>query len=425
MTSTTTPSSLALVPSLETAWQDVESSFERFCLTAGIGAIERMLCEDAQQLAGMPHSRDGGRVGHRWGQTKGKIGFHGGNVAVHRPRVRGFDGHELPLPTWTAAQAEDWLGRWAMNLMLINVSTRKLRRAVRLPEGDLLATAGDGTSKSAASRRFVALSAERLAEWMASDLSKLDLLVIQIDGLHIGNDLVLVAALGIDGEGYKHPLGLIEGATENAAVVQALIDNLIERGLDPKICRLFIIDGAKALSKVIRRTFGAHTPIQRCQIHKARNVIERLPKQLHASMRRALRQAWELDDADKAERLLRNLARRLDREAPGVAASILEGLDEILTVNRLGVPAKLRRSLACTNSIENMMGTVRRVCRNVKRWRNAAMALHWTAAGMMEAAKGFRRLKAYKQLPILRTALVAHALKQLVTNKIEPQADAA
>ena len=208
----------------------------------------------------MPHSRDGGRVGHRWGRTKGKIGFHGGNVAVHRPRVRGFDGHELPLPTWTAAQAEDWLGRWAMNLMLINVSTRKLRRAVRLPEGDLLATAGDGTSKSAASRRFVALSAERLAEWMASDLSKLDLLVIQIDGLHIGNDLVLVAALGIDAEGYKHPLGLVEGATENAAVVQALIDNLIERGLDPKICRLFIIDGAKALSKVIRRTFGAHTP---------------------------------------------------------------------------------------------------------------------------------------------------------------------
>ena len=236
---------------------------------------------------------------------------------------------------------------------------------MRLPNGDLPVIAGDGTSKSAASRRFVALSAERLAEWLASDLSQLDLLVIQLDGLHIGKDLVLVAALGIDGEGHKHPLGLVEGATENAAVVQALIDNLIERGLDPKVRRLFIIDGAKALSKVIRRTFGAHTPIQRCQIHKARNVIERLPKPLQASVRRALRQAWELDDADKAERLLRNLARRLDQEAPGVTASILEGLDEMLTVNRLRLPAKLRRSLACTNSIENMMGTVRRVCRNV------------------------------------------------------------
>ena len=176
---------------------------------------------------------------------------------------------------------------------------------------------------------------------MASDLSKLDLLVIQIDGLHIGNDLVLVAALGIDGEGNKHPLGLIEGATENAPVVQALIDNLIERGVDPKVCRLFIVDGAKALTKVIRSTFGRQTPIQRCQVHKARNVIDRLPKPLHASVRKALRQAWELDDADKAERLLRNLARRLEQEAPGVAGSILEGLDEILTVNRLGLPAQL------------------------------------------------------------------------------------
>jgi hypothetical protein len=406
------------------AWRDVDSSFERFCLTAGIGAIEQMMREDAQQLTGAWHRRGGGRVGHRWGTTAGKIGFHGGKVPGPRRRGRCYGARDAALPTWTAAQAEDWLGRWAMSLMLINVSTRKLRRAVRLPEGDLPVIAGDGTSKSAASRRFVALSAERLAAWMASDLSKLDLLVIQIDGLHIGNDLVLVAALGIDGNGDKHPLGLVEGATENAAVVQALVDNLIERGLDATVCRLFIVDGAKALSKVIRRTFGAHTPIQRCQLHKARNVIERLPKSLHGAVRRALRQAWELEDADKAERLLRNLARRLDQEAPGVAVSILEGLDEMLTVNRLKLPAKLRRSLACTNSIENMMGTVRRVCRNVKRWRNTAMALRWTAAGMMEAAKGFRRLKAYRLLPILRAALVARAAAH-ATKEIEPQIDAA
>jgi len=425
MTNISTTKRLPQSPSLATAWQDVDSSFERFCLTAGIEAIEQMLGEDAERIAGARHGRGEGRQGYRWGRTQGKIGFHGGKVAVRRPRVRSFDGQEMALPSWTAAQGEDWLGRWAMNLMLINVSTRKLRRAVRLPEGDLRAVPGDGTSKSAASRRFVALSAQRLAAWMASDLSKLDLLVIQIDGLHIGNDLVLVAALGIDADGHKHPLGLVEGATENAAVVQALIDNLIERGLDPQLCRLFIVDGAKALSKAIRRTFGAHTPIQRCQIHKARNVVDRLPKSLHASVRRALRQAWELDDADKAERLLRNLARRLDQQAPGVAASLLEGLDEMLTVNRLGLPAPLRRSLACTNAIENMMGTVRRVSRNVKRWRNAAMALRWTAAGMMEALGGFRRLKAYRQLPVLRAQLAAHASKHTVTKKIEPQADAA
>ena len=423
MRNSTTTLPMTLVPSLEAAWRDVDSSFERFCLTAGIGAIEQMLCEDAHRLAGPRHSR-GERIGHRWGTTKGKIGFHGGKVDVRRPRVRS-DGHEITLPSWRAAQAEDWLGRWAMNLMLINVSTRKLKRAVRLPQGDLPAVTGEGTSKSAASRRFVALSAERMADWMASDLSKLDLLVIQIDGLHIGNDLVLIAALGIDGEGNKHPLGLIEGATENAVVVQALIDNLIERGLDPQVCRLFIVDGAKALTKVIRSTFGRHTPIQRCQVHKARNVIDRLPKPLHASVRKTLRQAWELDDADKAERLLRNLARRLEQEAPGVAGSILEGLDEMLTVNRLGLPAPLRRSLACTNSIENVMGTVRRVCRNVKRWRNARMALRWTAAGMMEAAKGFRRLKAYKHLPILNAALTAHHAKHTTEQKLEDNLKAA
>src|SRR5580658_4178212 len=294
MANTTTATCLPLFPSLEMAWRDVDSSFERFCLTAGIGALEQMLRQDAQQLTGAPHSRGGGRAGHRWGTTEGKIGFHGGKVTVHRPRVRSFDGHEVALPSWTAAQAEDWLGRWAMNLMLINVSTRKLRRAVRLPNGDLSVIAGDGTSKSAASRRFVALSAERLAEWMASDLSQLDLLVIQLDGLHIGNDLVLVGALGIDGNGDKHPLGLVEGATENTAVLQALIDNLIERGLDPTVCLLFIIDGAKALSKVIRRTFGAYTPIQRYQVHKARTRSSGCPNRCMPRYSGALRQAWEL-----------------------------------------------------------------------------------------------------------------------------------
>ena len=423
MANATTISTIPPAPSLETAWEDVHISFERFRLTAGIGALEQMLREDAERLAGPRHSRKPERAGRRWGATKGKIGFHGGKVDVRRPRVRSLCGEEIALPSWRAAQAEDWLGRWAMNRMLINVSTRKLRRAVRLPEGDLPAVPGDGTSKSAASRRFVALSAERMAAWMAADLSRLDLVAIQIDGLHVGDDLVLVAALGIDADGNEHPLGLMEGATENAAVVQALIDNLIERGLDPTVCRLFIVDGAKALSKAIRRTFGADTPIQRCQIHKARNVIERLPKPLHAAVRRALRQAWEIDDADKAERLLRNLARRLEGEAAGVAKSILEGLDEMLTVNRLGLPPGLRRALACTNAIENMMGTVRRVCRNVKRWRNADMALRGTAAGMMEATKGFRRLESYKQLPALKAALLAHQSK--IKNGLEENRQAA
>ena len=407
------------------AWEEVSGSFDRFCLAAGIETLGKMMEADTEVACGPRHSRSEDRRGHRWGRTAGKIGFHAGKIAIERPRVRALDGKELPLASWEQAVEEDWLGRWAMNLMLINVSTRKFRRAVRLPEGDVPAPAGSGVSKSAASRHFVALSATRMQEWMASDLCKLDLLVVQIDGIHMTGDLVLVAAVGIDGNGVKHPLGLIEGATENAAVAQALIDNLIARGLDPAVPRLFIIDGSKALSKAIRRSFGRAALIQRCQIHKARNIMERLPKPMHATVRRVLRQAWELKDASKAEKLIRNLARRLDHHAPGVSASILEGLDEILTVTRLGLQKELRRALACTNIVENVMSTVRRVCRNVKRWRSASMALRWTAAAMQEAAKGFRRLKAHKQLPALRAALEAHPMKSSSHGVLARQANAA
>ena len=254
--------------------------------------------------------------------------------------------------------------------------------------------------------------------WLASDLSELDLLVIQIDGLHVG-DHVLMAAIGVDGNGDKHVLAVVEGATENTVVVQALIDNLLARGLDPTLPRLFIVDGAKALSKAIRNTFGVAAAIQPCQVHKGRNIIERLPQHLHASVKKALRQAWDQDDANKAERLLRNLVRRLEHEEPGVSGSILEGLDEILTVIRLGLPHELRRSLACTNIVENALGTVRQVTRNVKRWRHAEMALRWTAAGLLEAQKTFRRLKAYRQLPILRNALQEHLRKAQADSAIE------
>ena len=393
---------------VDDALRGVEQSFERLCLTAGMEALSVMMEADVEASCGPRHGRVEQRQAHRWGKTRGRIGFHGGKVEVERPRVRGMDGREVPVPSWQEAIGQNWLGRWAMNLMLINVSTRRFGRAVRLPEGDVPSNPGSGVSKSAASRRFVALSSEKLDAFMTADLSQLDLLVIQIDGLHVSHDLVLVAAIGIDREGGKHPLALVEGATENTATVQALLDNLIERGLDPAVARLFVVDGAKALSKAIRATFGRQVAIQRCQIHKARNIMDRLPKTLQASARRVLRQAWELDDADRAEKLIRNLARRLEQDRPGIAASILEGLDEMLTVVRLKLPMQLRRSLACTNIAENMMGTIRRVTHNVKRWRNASMALRWVAAGMIEAAKGFRKLKAHKKLPLLRTALIAH-----------------
>ena len=201
---------------LTEAWEAVQASFERFCLTAGVATLTNMMEQDTAALCGGRYERSDGKAAHRWGKTQGKIGFHGGNIEVERPRVRARAGGELALPSWEAARAEDWLGEWAMNLMLINVSTRKFGRAVRLPGGDIPAGKGDGRSKSAVSRRFAALSAERMAEWMATDLSKLELLAIQIDGAHIKEELMLAAAAGIDATGAKHPPGVIEGATENA-----------------------------------------------------------------------------------------------------------------------------------------------------------------------------------------------------------------
>ncbi|MEE9544698.1 MAG: IS256 family transposase [Rhodospirillales bacterium] len=383
---------------------EVRLSVDRFCLLAGIEAMREMMEEDATAVCGARHRRHGERRGYRWGTTASEIAYHGGRVKVRRPRVRDRSGKEVSLESWEVLRDGDLLREWALNLMVLNVSTRKYGRAVRLPEGDLPRVNGDETSKSAVSRRFVALSRKKMREWLDSDLSGLDLLVIQIDGLHVG-DHVLVAAVGVDGNGDKHVMAVAEGATENTATVQALLDNLTGRGLDPGVPRLFVVDGAKALSAAIRNTFGVAAAIQRCQVHKGRNIIERLPDHLHAGVKKTLRQAWDQKDADKAERLLRNLARRLEHEEPGVSGSILEGLDEILTVIRLGLPQELQRSLACTNIIENALGTVRLVSRNVKRWRNAEMALRWTATGLREARKSFRRLKAYRQLPILRNAL--------------------
>src|SRR5260221_8700013 len=199
---------------VDKGWDGGSVSFDRFCLRAGIEALGTMMEQDAEQACGARHARGDGRGGHRWGRTQGKIGFHAGKVAVERPRVRDLGGQELALPSWERAVAEDWLGKWAMNLMLINVSTRKFRRAVRLPEGDVPAPAGAGVSKSAASRHFVALSAARMEEWMGAGLSGLDIMGVQIDGIPINENLVLVGAAGIASEGFKHPVGLMGGASK-------------------------------------------------------------------------------------------------------------------------------------------------------------------------------------------------------------------
>src|SRR3954468_15898391 len=240
------------------AFEEVRSSFDKFCLIAGIEALQELLQEEAAALCGERHQRHDGRRGRRWGETRSPVGFHGGRVGVDRPRVRSREGEqELVLPSWAAAQDEDWLGQWAMNQMLITVSTRKFRRSVRLPGGDVGSVPGDGTSKSAAVRRSV----EREDAGMVG-LRPVGARSAGDPDLHVSDELILV--VGIDGRGEKHPLGLVEGATENAATVQALLDNLVERGLDPAGVWLFIIDGAKALSKAIPLARTRRSSAVRC-----------------------------------------------------------------------------------------------------------------------------------------------------------------
>ena len=237
---------------------------------------------------------------------------------------------------------------------------------------------------------------------MEARLDDLDLLAIQIDGIHMDEDMLLVAAIGVDANGDKHPLGLVEGATESATTVQAVIDNRAWTRSN-RATSLHYRWHESAFKR--SHTFGRDKRSSAAaRFHKGATFWSGCPS-MHASVRRVLRQAWEMDDAERAETLIRNLARRLEPDWNGVSASILEGINEMLTVTRLGLPCELRRSLACTNIIENVMGTVRRVCRNVKYWRSPSMALRWAAAAMHEAFKGFRRLKAKKHLPALRAAL--------------------
>ena len=252
--------------------------------------------------------------------------------------------------------------------------------------------------------------------WLASDLSELDLLVIQIDGLHVGDHVLKVAAIGVDGNpGFdKHVLAVVEGATENTVVVQALIDNLLARGLDPTLPRLFIVDGAKALSKAIRNTFGVAAAIQRCQVHKGRNIIERLPQHLQsrASRRRSVRPGTRTTQT-RPNGSCATVARRLEHEEPGVSGSILEGLEEILTVIRLGLPHELRRSLPAPTSDRERARHGAPGHPQRQTLENAEMARDVTnPLGRLEAQKTFRRLKAYRQLPILRNALQEHLIAQ-------------
>jgi transposase-like protein len=308
----------------------------------------------------------------------------------------------LAVASYELFSGTEVLGRMAMERMLAGLSTRRYPVGLE-PVGARTEQAATATSRSAVSRRFVAATETALAELLAADLSGLDLLALMIDGVHFGEHCCVVA-LGIGIDGSKHPLALVEGSTENATLVTDLLVGLRERGLDVIRPILAVIDGAKALRRAVCDVFD-HPVIQRCQLHKIRNVRDKLPERLRTVVTARMRRAYHAESALTAEAELTALAAELDRTHPGAAASLREGLDETLAVLRLGVPPTLASTLRSTNGIESMISICRDHARNVKRWRDGTMALRWCAAGMVEAGKQFRRVNGHLHLKTLRAAL--------------------
>ena len=327
----------------------------------------------------------------------------GRRLAVERPRVRSCDGQaEVRLATCEHFADRDPLTKVVLEQMLAGVSTRRYRRTQE-PVGQEVERAARSTSRSAVSRTFVERTRRSLGELMSRRLDDIRLAVMMIDGLEL-QGRTNVVALGITTEGVKIPLGLWEGSTENATVATALRSDLVERGLDPGQGILFVIDGAKALRKAIRNVFG-QAPVQRCLRHKERNVTEHLPERDRPIVQQRLRRAWALNDHARALDQLRQLAGELERSNPGAAGSLREGIEETLTLTRLGVHGNLKRTLESTNPCESMIEIIRRTQRNVKRWSSGEMALRWTAAGMLEAERQFRKIIGYRDLATLVVAI--------------------
>jgi len=395
---------------------DMREGLLALAVGAGLQVMAAIMEQDVAAACGPRGRHDPQRTATRHGHERGSVTLGGRRVAVTRPRMRATDGSgELPVPAYELFSGTEVLGRMAMERMLAGLSTRHYPGGLE-PVGARAEQAAAATSRSAVSRRFVTATETALAQLLAADLRRLDLVAFMVDGVHFGEHCCVVA-LGIDIDGVKHPLALVEGSTENATLVTDLIVGLRERGLDVTRPILAVLDGSKALRRAVVDVFD-HPVIARCQLHKIRNVRDRLPEKLRSVVTARMRRAYRAESALAAEAELTGLAAELDRAHPGAAASLREGLDETLTVLRLGVPPTLARTLRSTNAIESMISICRDRSANVKRWRDGQMALRWCAAGMVEAGKQFRRVNGHLHLRTLRAALERHvATENAVTNR--------
>lgn len=386
------------------AMQDARSTLYTTIVQAGMGVLAAMLEEDRARICGPRYAHDPKRAAHRAGHADGELALGGRRVRVRRPRVRGVDGREIPLPTWERYACDDPLSERAVEQMVLGVSTRNYARSLEpLPS----AMPTRGASKSAVSRRFVAKTSEALTTMMSRDLGSISIAAIIVDGIHLGEHLVVVA-LGVDEQGDKHVLGMCEGATENEAVCKMLLEDIVARGVRASRSILFVIDGSKALVAAIRRVFGKRALVQRCQVHKRRNVEDHLPESMKKNVGRAMTAAYRCGNVERAKRLLNALARQLEKKHPSAATSLREGLDETLTVMRFALPTWLERTLSTTNAIEFVNSRIRKTTHNVTKWNGGTMVLRWLAVALDEASKTFRKLRGYKGMPKLVAALRDH-----------------
>lgn len=391
-----------LLPLLDLVTQG-QRAIDELVDVMGRATIEAILKMSAEEVAG---SRQQGKASDRpyyWhGTQPGRVALAERQLQVDKPRLRKRkstpgEQAEVEIPAYEALRKDQRLADRMLSILMRGVSTRNYREV--LPE----MAEQVGVSKSQVSRENIE-AGERLLQALAErDFSQHDLLIIYIDGMRFG-DYLVVAAVGVDVSGQKHVLALREGATENAEVAKSLLEELVARGVKPGRRRLFVIDGAKALRAAIDQVYGSNQPVQRCRQHKLRNVLGHLPKEQHDQARSTLKAAWKLPEQEGLAKL-RQYAEWLERQWPSAAGSIREGLEEMFTVNRLGLPASLRRCLGTTNLIDSTDSGVRHRTRRVTNWQSGSMALRWAAAGFVETEKNYRRIMGYQQLWMLKAAL--------------------
>ena len=382
----------------------------------GLGVLAELMAEEVDDVVGPTGRHDSDRAAVRHGSEAGQVTLGGRRVPIDRPRVRAADGSgEVQMATYAHFADRDPLTAVVLEQMLAGVSTRRFSRT-REPVGQGISDRERSTSKSAVSREFVGRTGEHLRVLMARSLGDVRLAALMLDGIELKGRCCVVA-LGVTTDGVKVPLGLWDGSTENKRVAVELLGDLVERGLDVEQGVLVILDGGKALRAAVDAVLGA-VPVQRCVRHKERNVCDHLPERDRPAVKRRLRAAWKLTDHTIALDRLQALAGELERSHPGGAASLREGLAETVTLQRLGVHEQLWKTLSSTNPIESMIGICRSTSRNVKRWQNGDMCLRWTAAGMLEAERQFRKIIGYQHLAGLAIAVEADlaATRAQITN---------